>query len=83
MAQVVGIPTDCGVQHLATAFIVKDKSTKCDLTAEMVCDAIKSHFSASKWLHGGVHFMPALPTTVSGKVSKRLLREWVLALPRK
>lgn len=79
MAQVVGIAAEDGINTMATAFIVKDKTSEADVTAEMINKTIQSHLSRPKWLHGGVYFLESFPTTVSGKVSKRLLREWVEA----
>lgn len=76
MAQVVGIPGQCGVNMLATAFIVKEKSS--NVAEDEIRTNIKSHFSEPHWLHGGVHFMDSFPTTVSGKVSKRLLKDWLM-----
>lgn len=76
MAQVVGVPGECGVNFLATAFIVKDKGSV--ITEEVIKQAVQSQFSEPKWLHGGIYFMDAFPTTVSGKVSKRLLKEWLI-----
>lgn len=76
MAQVVGLPADCGINMLATAFVVKVQSS--EITEDMIRTHIQSQFSQPKWLHGGVYFLDTFPTTVSGKVSKRLLREWAL-----
>lgn len=76
MAQVVGIPGECGVNYLATAFLVKDQNSS--ITEEEIKRAVQLHFSEPKWLHGGVYFMDVFPTTVSGKNSKRLLKEWLL-----
>lgn len=79
MAQVVGIPAECGVNYLAAAFIIREnRADIVPVTAADIHSHVQAHFSEPKWLHGGVHFLDEFPTTVSGKVSKRLLREWLM-----
>ncbi len=37
---------------------------------------MKTHAAKHKWLHGGVVFIDAVPKLASGKIQRKVLRQW-------
>ncbi|XP_058812705.1 luciferin 4-monooxygenase-like [Topomyia yanbarensis] len=73
-AAVIGI-ADERVGELATAFVVKEDDV--EITAEEIVQYMASQVSPQKQLHGGVRFIDEVPRTISGKILRRELREFI------
>lgn len=79
-ACVVGIP-DKVSGDLPAAIIVRNTSS--NLTEHEVHQMIASTFTDNKQLRGGVYFVDSLPTTPSGKVLRREVRNFAAGLYRR
>jgi len=69
---VIGIP-DESAGELAVAFVVRDDS---GITEADVIKFVADKSSPAKRLHGGVIFVDEIPKNPSGKILRRVLREW-------
>nr|UHU35193.1 Eluc3 beetle luciferase [CMV reporter vector pGL4c1:Eluc3] len=69
---VVGIP-DIEAGELPAGFVVKQPGAQ--LTAKEVYDFLAQRVSHSKYLRGGVRFVDSIPRNVTGKISRKELRE--------
>lgn len=77
LVTVFGLPDEL-VVDLPAAIVVKSKGSK--LTENYVKLFVENNMPEHKWLTGGVYFMDKLPTTPSGKITKRKCRDMVLEL---
>lgn len=74
-AAVLGV-FDSGTQsEMPRAYVVRRPGSQ-GVTAEAIKDWVKERLAKYKWLEGGVVFLDAIPKTASGKILKRVLREW-------
>ncbi|KAJ8735612.1 hypothetical protein PYW07_007232 [Mythimna separata] len=73
-AAVVGKP-DPVVGELPTAFVVKTPGST--VTDKELIDDVAGKVSSWKQLRGGVHFIEEIPKTPSGKILKRILRDYL------
>ncbi|XP_055297521.1 luciferin 4-monooxygenase-like [Sitodiplosis mosellana] len=71
-ACVVGIPDDVATD-LPAAVIVRANGS--NISEEKVFDLVADHFADHCKLRGGVYFVDSLPTTPSGKVLRRKVKE--------
>lgn len=77
LVAVVGVPDPIYVD-LPAAVILKNEGSH--LTKEIVQELVQNKLSNHKWLRGGVHFVPSMPMTHSGKIVKRALRDQILSM---
>ncbi|KAG5683586.1 hypothetical protein PVAND_012859 [Polypedilum vanderplanki] len=70
---VIGIPDETAGE-LPFAFVVKQDGI--ELTAKEVKEFVEKNASNAKWLRGGVKFIPEIPKNPSGKILRRVLREY-------
>lgn len=75
---VIGIP-DLEFDCLAKAVVVKKEGFE-SLKEQDIVDYVAQRMPSHKQLHAGAVFMDELPTTVSGKVMKRILVDKLTAL---
>lgn len=75
-ACVAGIPVEDNSSDLATAMIVRSNGST--LTEQQVIDAVDKQVSDHKKLRGGVFFVSELPTSASGKVLRRVVKQMIL-----
>lgn len=73
-AAVIGIP-DENAGELPLAFVVRKPNSK--LTEKDVIDFVAKTASPAKRLHGGVRFIDAIPKNPTGKILRRILRDYV------
>ncbi|OQU94473.1 hypothetical protein CLAIMM_00827 [Cladophialophora immunda] len=72
---VIGIP-DPYSGELPKAFVVlSDKAKPDPQTAQELQEFVRQKKSRSKWLGGGVEFVPQIPKSASGKILRRMLRD--------
>ncbi|XP_063540934.1 luciferin 4-monooxygenase-like isoform X2 [Cydia strobilella] len=76
---VTGVPHPDDGDHIV-ACVVRRPSHH--VTADDIKDLVATQLSASKHLHGGVVFLDALPTTVSGKVARIQVKKLALTAHR-
>ncbi|XP_055297301.1 uncharacterized protein LOC129565940 [Sitodiplosis mosellana] len=76
-ACVVGIPNEFATD-LPAAVIVRANGS--NISEKEVFDLIADHFADHYKLRGGVYFVDSLPTTPSGKVLRRKVKETVISL---
>lgn len=69
---VIGVP-DESVGELPMAFVVKLG----DCTEKDIYDFVAERTSAAKWLRGGVTFVDEIPKNPTGKILRRVLRDWI------
>jgi 4-coumarate--CoA ligase len=46
------------------------------VTPESIQSWIKEHVAKHKWLVGGVAFVDEIPKLASGKITRKVMREW-------
>lgn len=68
---VIGIPSPESI-YIAKAVVVKKKGFE-SLTEKEIVDKVAESLPYYKHLHAGVAFMDSLPSTISGKIKKRVL----------
>ncbi|KFX98047.1 hypothetical protein O988_04568 [Pseudogymnoascus sp. VKM F-3808] len=73
-AGVVGIKF--GEEELPRAYVVLQAASKDKVSPEDIEDWIKSQVAKYKYLVGGVVFVQEVPKLASGKIQRRVLREW-------
>lgn len=54
--------------------MLKEKSKH--ITAHNIQSWIKEHVAKHKWLEGGVAFVDEIPKLASGKITRKVMREW-------
>lgn len=76
-AAVIGIPAPAASRdgELPRAYVVQRPGTA-KLSEKDVFDYAAGRLARYKRLEGGVKFVDAIPKTASGKILKRVLREW-------
>lgn len=72
-AGVFGVP-DEKTGEKAVAFVVKQAGV--EVSAQEIIDFVAEKASKPKQLHGGVYFVDQLPKNDTGKVMRRILKEW-------
>lgn len=75
---VVGIPDEL-CENLITAAIVKCEGFE-KLTENEIINYVESKLPDYKQLSGGVYFFKTFPTTITGKIVKKLILEEILKL---
>lgn len=75
LVAVVGI-LDPVVQNLATAVIVKQPGYE-SITETQIINFVAENLPEHKQIHGGVYFVDEMPTTLSGKVKKRVVLDMI------
>ncbi|KFY17770.1 hypothetical protein V491_04936 [Pseudogymnoascus sp. VKM F-3775] len=73
-AAVVGIKF--GEEELPRAYVAIQEASKGQITPQDIEHWIKSQVSKYKYLTGGVVFVRQVPKLESGKIQRRVLREW-------
>ncbi|XP_063628751.1 luciferin 4-monooxygenase-like [Cydia splendana] len=76
---VTGVPHRDDVEHVVACVVRKPGH---HVIADDIKGLVAKHLSAFKHLHGGVVFLDALPTTVSGKVARVEVKKLVLTAHR-
>ena len=62
--------------ELPRAYCVVREQSKVKIKPEDVEDWIKTRVSKHKWLSGGVAFVDQVPRLGSGKIQRKVVREW-------
>lgn len=73
-SSVIGVFDDELFYELVCAFVVKD-GKNVELTEDFIENYVNARVIKEKRITGGVHFIDKIPTTVSGKVLNRKLRD--------
>lgn len=72
---VIGIPDDYAGE-VPKAFVVLVPEAKSDAaTAKQLEQFVREKKARSKWLSGGIEFLPQIPKSASGKILRRMLRD--------
>lgn len=79
LVSVFGVPHPIH-SEVPTAMVIKSASatSEASLTEKQIEMYVEKHLPEYKWLKGGVYFVDQMPTTASGKIIKRMCKEWVM-----
>lgn len=58
------------------AYVVIQEHAKSHVTPEHIQEWIKPRVAKHKWLAGGVTFIEEVPKLASGKIQRKVVREW-------
>ena len=58
------------------AYVVIQAQAKGKITPSEIQEWVKSRVAKHKWLTGGVTFIDVVPKLASGKIQRKILREW-------
>ena len=72
---VAGITIDS--QEWPRAYVVLQDTSKGKISSTDIQDWMKTRASKHKWLQGGVVFIDMVPKLASGKIQRKILRQWV------
>ena len=71
---VAGITIDG--QEWPRAYVVLQDTSKGKISPEDIQDWMKTRAAKHKWLQGGVVFIDVVPKLASGKIQRKILRQW-------
>jgi 4-coumarate--CoA ligase len=63
-------------EEFPRAYVVIHESSKGKVTPESIQEWIKSKVAKHKFLTGGVVFVDEVPKLASGKIQRKVMREW-------
>ena len=58
------------------AYVALQETSKSKVTPEQIQEWIKPRVAKHKWLVGGVTFIDEVPKLASGKIQRKVMREW-------
>lgn len=58
------------------AYVALQEASKGKVTPEQMQEWIKPRVAKHKWLVGGVTFIDEVPKLASGKIQRKVMREW-------
>lgn len=58
------------------AYITRKEEVAGNISEKDIQEWIKSRVAKHKWLTGGVVFIPEVPKLASGKIQRKIMREW-------
>jgi 4-coumarate--CoA ligase len=58
------------------AYVVLQEGAKCKVKPLDIQEWIKPKVAKHKWLEGGVAFVDEVPKLASGKIKRKVMREW-------
>lgn len=75
---VIGVYDASQATELPRAYVVLQPSSKpTDATAKELMDYVASKVVQHKRLRGGIRFIDAVPKSASGKLLRRVIKDWV------
>jgi acyl-CoA synthetase (AMP-forming)/AMP-acid ligase II len=58
------------------AYVTLKEEVRAHVNAAQIYDWVKTRLSRHKWLDGGIVFVDEVPRLASGKIQRKILREW-------
>lgn len=71
---VVGVSSEH--EEWPRAYVALKEQSKGNIKPEEVQEWMKTRAAKHKWLQGGVVFVEEIPKLASGKIQRRILRDW-------